>query len=271
MSGPATFGDYGSMNSKISAVSVSKTYGAGDRKVVAIGDVSLEVPDGQFLSIVGPSGCGKSTFLRILAGLEVHTAGHIEIMREREDVPLLNVVFQEQSAFPWFTVRQNVGYGLRMRGMPTAEIKEKVDYWIAAVGLTDFEQSYPHQLSGGMKQRVSIARALANDPEVLLMDEPFAALDALTKTVLQDELLSLWEQNRKTVVYVTHSLDEAVTLSDRIAVMSARPGRIRQIFEVPFERRRDAHEIKKDPRYGELVEMIWSILHEEVVTTTKVQ
>jgi len=259
------------MNSKISAVSVSKTFGSDGKKVVAVEDVSLEVPEGQFLSIVGPSGCGKSTFLRILAGLETHTAGHIEIIREREDVPLLNVVFQEQSAFPWFTVRQNVEYGLRMRGLRKADIKERVDYWIAAVGLRDFELSYPYQLSGGMKQRVSIARALANDPEILLMDEPFAALDALTKTVMQDELLSLWEQNRKTVVYVTHSLDEAVTLSDRIAVMSARPGRIREIFEVPFERRRDAHEIKKDPRYGELVESIWTILHEEVMITTRYQ
>ena len=257
------------IRSKIRARSIGKTFGEGDHAFVALEDFNLDIADGEFVSIVGPSGCGKSTFLRILAGLETQSVGEIEIVREDSAKALLNVVFQEQSAFPWLTVRDNVSYGLRMRGLPKKTIKAVVDDWIAKVGLKAFADAYPHQLSGGMKQRVSIARAWANDPEILLMDEPFAALDALTKTVLQDELLELWEANRRTVVYVTHSLDEAVTLSDRIVVMSSRPGRIREVFDVPFERQRDAHAIKKDPRYGELIEAIWSILHDEVVSKAK--
>jgi NitT/TauT family transport system ATP-binding protein len=250
---------------KIRIQSLSKVFRLKADEIVAVRDFSLDVAEGEFVAIVGPSGCGKSTLLRILAGLEQHTTGDAAILRRSADRPLLNMVFQEQSAFPWMTVADNVAYGLRIRRVDERSVAEQVDYWLDATGLRRFRNAYPHQLSGGMKQRVSIARAFANDPEILLMDEPFAALDALTKMVLQAELLALWETTRKTVVYVTHSLEEALTLSDKVVVMSARPGTVKEILPLPFARPRDGVALKADPRYAEIYAHVWRLLEEEVI------
>lgn len=250
---------------RISLRDLTKVFRLREGDFVAVDGFSLDIRDGEFLSIVGPSGCGKSTVLRILAGLERHTSGRVEIEVSDSGAPQLNMVFQEASALPWMTVADNVAYGLRRRRVPAGEVEEKVSYWLNAMALTRFRNAYPHQLSGGMKQRVSIARAFANDPDILLMDEPFAALDALTKILLQNELLALWETTRKTVVYVTHSLEEALTLSDRVVVMAARPGTVKSVLDIPFERPRDSVALKADPRYSALYAQIWSQLQEEVM------
>jgi NitT/TauT family transport system ATP-binding protein len=237
---------------------------------------------GEFFSIVGPSGCGKTTLLRILAGLETRTAGAIEVTRDavaagaatmrgsRDERPLNSLVFQEQSIFPWMTVRDNVAFGLKARGFSRKDRYAIADPFIKKVGLAGFEDALPHQLSGGMKQRVSLARAFANDPEMLLMDEPFAALDEQTKLVLQAELLRIWEESRKTVLYVTHSIDEAIVLADRIMVMSARPGRIKEIVDVSavFGRPRHVMEVKSSAQYGELFGRVWGQLRDEVVVAS---
>ena len=196
---------------KILARNVIKTFPSMHGPVTAVRDFNLEVQEGEFVCIVGPSGCGKSTFLRILANLVTPTSGEVKIVAGSDPgKPLNNMVFQEYAIFPWKTVLDNVGFGLEMRGCPVKERHEIACGWIERVGLKKFTHHYPHQLSGGMKQRVSIARAMANDPEVLLMDEPLGALDAQTRAVVQEELMSIWEKNRKTVVYITHSIDEAV-------------------------------------------------------------
>ncbi|MET0976652.1 MAG: ABC transporter ATP-binding protein [Leifsonia sp.] len=236
----------------------------GGHVVTALEDFDLDVPTGQFLTIVGPSGCGKTTFLRMLAGLESPSAGTIEVNGGSAGRPENSMVFQGDSIFPWMSVRQNAAYGLTVRGVGRAEINETVGHYLDATGLTKFADAYPHQLSGGMRQRVSIARAFANDPEILLMDEPFSALDEQNKTLLQAELLRIWDETRKTVVFITHSVDEAVTLSDRIMVMSAQPGRAKAFIDVPFERPRDVLQLRHQPAYGEIVYDIWSQLKEEV-------
>jgi NitT/TauT family transport system ATP-binding protein len=192
-----------------------KTFG----ELVAIGGVSFEIKQGEFFMIVGPSGCGKTTLLRILAGLDTITSGTIEIATPNSQRPVNSMIFQGDSIFPWMTVWRNAAYGLQMRGASTTTIKEVVGHYLARTGLTRFADYYPHQLSGGMRQRVAIARAFANDPEILLMDEPFSALDAQNKLLLQEELLHIWEEHKKTVVFITHSVDEAVFLGDRIMVM----------------------------------------------------
>jgi NitT/TauT family transport system ATP-binding protein len=214
--------------------------------------------------IVGPSGCGKTTLLRILAHLDEVTEGQVEVRGAAEERPENSMVFQGDSLFPWMTVQDNASYGLRMRGVPANEVRETVGHYLAKTGLTAFADCYPHQLSGGMRQRVSIARAFANDPDVLLMDEPFSALDEQNKTLLQEELLRIWDETRKTVVFITHSVDEAVTLGDRIMVMTASPGRVKAFFDVPFERPRNVLELRQRPQYGEMVYDIWSHLREEV-------
>ena len=230
----------------------------------ALAEVSLDIKDGEFLCIVGPSGCGKTTLLRIMAELETPSTGSVEMQRSANGRPLHSVVFQEHSLFPWLTVLDNVAFGLEMRGVPEKERKDKAGAFIEMVGLQNFRDHYPHQLSGGMKQRASLARAFVNDPEVLLMDEPFAALDAQNKVLLQEELLKIWEQNRKTVVYITHSIDEALLLGDRVVVMTAVPGRIKEVLEVDFERPRDIVETKAKPRFTELSVQIWRVLESEV-------
>jgi NitT/TauT family transport system ATP-binding protein len=234
-------------------------------RLVAIDRVSVDIEPGEFFVIVGPSGCGKTTLLRILAGLDTATAGTIEIDTPAvSDRPANSMVFQGESIFPWMTVWNNAAYGLRMRNAPAAIIKERVGHYLDATGLTRFAGYYPHQLSGGMKQRVSIARAFANDPEILLMDEPFSALDAQNKLLLQEELLRIWEVQKKTVVFITHSVDEAVYLGDRIMVMTAQPGRVKSLVRVPLERPRNIIALQKAPEFGELVHGIWSELRDEV-------
>ncbi len=254
----------GAAQAKISLKNVSKRFDTRNGVFTAVEDLSLDIPDGSFFVIVGPSGCGKTTLIRMLGGLEAPSSGSIDIRGGRAGKPLNSMVFQGDSIFPWMTVYDNASYGLRMRGVPKAEVRDIVGHYLDKTGLMRFADRYPHQLSGGMKQRVSIARAFANDPEVLLMDEPFSALDEQNKTLLQEEVLRIWEEDKKTVVFITHSVDEAVTLSDRIMVMSAHPGKIKALIDVPFERPRKVLELRAQPAYGELVYSIWSHLREEV-------
>jgi NitT/TauT family transport system ATP-binding protein len=250
---------------KICFEDVGKTFEIRSGPVTAVDSVTLEIAAGSFFVIVGPSGCGKTTLLRMAAGLETPTRGTITIARERADRPGNSMIFQGESIFPWMTVFDNAAYGLRMRNAPASEIDEVVGHYLSRTGLTKFAKAYPHQLSGGMKQRVSIARAFANDPEVLLMDEPFSALDEQNKTLLQEELLRIWEETKKTVLFITHSVDEAVTLGDKIMVMTAQPGRAKAIIDVPFPRPRNVLELRAEPAYGELVYHIWGQLRDEVL------
>jgi NitT/TauT family transport system ATP-binding protein len=233
-------------------------------ELIAIDGVSVDIAQGEFFTIVGPSGCGKTTLLRILAGLDSVTSGTIEIETPNSERPINSMIFQGDSIFPWMTVWNNAAYGLKMRGVNASAIKEIVGHYLARTGLTRFADYYPHQLSGGMRQRVSIARAFANDPEILLMDEPFSALDAQNRLLLQEELLRIWEEHKKTVVFITHSVDEAVFLGDRIMVMTAQPGRVKTFVPLPLGRPRNIMELQKTPRYAELVGHVWSSLREEV-------
>jgi NitT/TauT family transport system ATP-binding protein len=237
-----------------------KTFG----DLVAVDGVSVEIARGEFFMIVGPSGCGKTMLLRILAGLDSITAGTIEIETPNSQRPVSSMIFQGDSIFPWMTVWNNAAYGLKMRRVSAAIIKETVGHYLARTGLTRFAGYYPHQLSGGMRQRVAIARAFANDPEILLMDEPFSALDAQNKLLLQEELLHIWEEHKKTVVFITHSVDEAVLLGDRIMVMTAQPGKVKTFVPVPLTRPRNIMELQQSPEYGGLIAQIWSSLREEV-------
>jgi len=262
--GPASLSDQ-ARPPKIVVERLSKSFQARGGPVQALRDVDLVIPDGQFCCIVGPSGCGKTTLLRILAGLDAHTAGTVQMLHADPDRPLTSMVFQEQSIFPWMSVQDNVAYGPRMRGAPERQSRELVDYYIEKVGLTQFRASYPHQLSGGMKQRVSVARAFANAPEILLMDEPFEALDEQNKSLLHEELLRIWEESRRTVVFITHSIDEALVLGDRVLVMTARPGTIKADIPVPFARPRGAYELRATPEFGELQFAVWSQLRDEVM------
>ncbi|MGV6871835.1 ABC transporter ATP-binding protein [Pseudochelatococcus sp. B33] len=249
---------------KIAARNVSRIYQTADGDIVALDDFSLNVEEGEFVCVVGPSGCGKSTFLRMIAGLDEISSGTIRITPgNAPGKPLNSVVFQEYAIFPWKTVIENVAFGLEMRGVARTERLNTARYWLDRVGLAKFANYYPHQISGGMKQRVSIVRALANDPEVLLMDEPLGALDAQTRVVLQEELLRIWEETRKTVVYITHSLDEAVLLGDRVILMTSQPGRHLATFEIDLPRPRNI-ETTNTPRYAEYKAMIWEKLSVEV-------
>jgi NitT/TauT family transport system ATP-binding protein len=259
---------------KIAAKDVCKSFPSSRGDVQALRDFSLEVGEGEFLCLVGPSGCGKSTFLRIVAGLVPAGSGRLDIRRDQAAAgrgsPANAMVFQEYAVFPWKTVMENVAFGLQMRGIPRGERLTVARDWIERVGLGKFAGHYPHQLSGGMRQRVGIARALASDPEILLMDEPLGALDAQTRTVLQEELLRLWEAQRKTVLYVTHSIEEAVLLGDRVVLMTAHPGTNKAVFEVPLERPRSLR-TTADPRFGELSYRIWESLRDEVVRAMQEQ
>lgn len=256
---------------KIVARNVTKNYPTLAGSITALDDFSLDVAEGEFVCIVGPSGCGKSTFLRMLAGLEDISFGTIDIRPGAEPgKPLNSVVFQEYAIFPWKTVIENVAFGLQMRGIPTRERRETARAWLDRVGLAKFADYYPHQISGGMKQRVSIIRALANDPEVLLMDEPLGALDAQTRVVLQDELMRIWEETRKTVVYITHSLDEAVLLGDRVILMSAQPGRRLATFDIDLPRPRTIDAMNM-PRFAEYRAEIWERLSSEVTRAMEMQ
>jgi len=259
------------MPAKIIAQDILKVYPSARGNITAIDHFDLQVEDGEFVCIVGPSGCGKSTFLRILAGLIPLTAGTVEIIPGDDPKrPLNSMVFQEYAIYPWKKVIDNVAFGLQMRGFPKKERHAIALEWLGKVGLHKFAHYYPAQLSGGMKQRVSIARALANDPEVLLMDEPLGALDAQTRMVLQDELLRIWETQRKTVVYITHSLDEAILLGDRVIIMTAHPGRHKATFEIDIPRPRTLKTMAT-PEFAHTKGQIWEALQDEVLQAMKDQ
>jgi NitT/TauT family transport system ATP-binding protein len=240
------------------------------RQVLALSDVSLSVADGEFVAIVGPSGCGKTTLLNIVAGLLPYEVGTISIDGKRIDGAGVDraVVFQHASLLPWRTIAGNVRYGMELhKRFDRAAMIERTGYFISLVGLSGFERHYPSELSGGMQQRVNLARALAADPSVLLMDEPFAALDAQTRELMQAELLKIWAEARKTVLFITHQINEAIYLADRVAVMSGRPGRIKGIFTVPFERPR-ALSMKRDPRFLQIEDAIWQVVEETAAAAT---
>jgi NitT/TauT family transport system ATP-binding protein len=249
---------------KVVVNEVTVAFESHGRSVLALDRISLQAHAGEFLCIVGPSGSGKSTLLRILAGLLCQSSGEVRIEVDRPGAPLTAMVFQEHALLPWRTVRDNVTFGLENRGVPRAEREARASEMLGMVGLSRFARHYPHQLSGGMKQRVGIARALANDPEVLLMDEPLAALDAQTRTIMQEELLRIWATLGKTVVYVTHSLEEALLLGDRVVLLTARPGRVSQIYPIDLGRPRGL-EVRGSAAYGALLDKLWSQLREEVV------
>ena len=235
------------------------------RQVLALSDVSLSVGDGEFVAIVGPSGCGKTTLLNIVAGLLTYDVGSVAIDGHTIVGPGVDraVVFQHSSLLPWRTIAGNVRYGMEIqKRFDTAAMRERTDAFIQLVGLAGFERHYPSELSGGMQQRVNLARALASDPAVLLMDEPFAALDAQTREHMQLELLKIWSQARKTVVFITHQINEAIYLADRVAVMSPRPGRVNGIFPVPFDRPRTLS-LKRDPRFLQIEDAIWRMVDEQ--------
>jgi NitT/TauT family transport system ATP-binding protein len=233
--------------------------------IKALAEVAFDIAENDFVCIVGPSGCGKSTLLRMIAGLETMTTGIIgyhgeAILRPRKEI---GMVFQEYSLLPWRNVLNNVALGPEFSGSPRGEREIKAMEYLRLVGMEAFSQAFPHELSGGMRQRVAIARALANDPDVLLMDEPFGALDAHTRILLQKELLRVWENHRKTILFVTHGVDEAIYLADRIMVMSARPGRMLEIIDVDMDRPR----YRAHPSYGQLAERILSILEREAAVS----
>ena len=231
----------------------------------ALEEVSFDVPDQQFAVLVGPSGCGKSSLLYLTAGLNEPTSGEIYVGGQQVQGPGADrgMVFQSYTLFPWLTVRQNVEFGLKRRGMPAAQRKDIVDYYVNEVGLSNFADNYAKQLSGGMMQRVAIARAQANDPQILLMDEPFGALDSQTRLQMQQLLLRVWGHSKKTVLFVTHDIDEAILLGDRVYVMGARPGRIKQILDVPIERPRTL-DMVMEHSFIDMKRKIFGLLHDDL-------
>ena len=252
---------------------VSKFFGDADNgseQVVAIKDVSLDVSAGEFFSIIGPSGCGKSTLLRIIGGLLTASSGELTVGSDKVNGPhpWLGMVFQEESTFPWRTTLGNVEFGLEMRGVSQDQRRQKSREMIRLVGLSGFEERYPSELSGGMKQRVAIARALVLEPKILLMDEPFGALDEQTRIILGEELLRIRDQLKQTIILVTHNINESVQLSDRVMVMTARPGRVKEIVAIDLPQPRDTSIIASD-RFGKLVAQVWSALREESIKSFK--
>jgi NitT/TauT family transport system ATP-binding protein len=257
---------------KIQFENVSKEFivradesGAAQR-FIALHDVDLDVNPGEFLVLVGPSGCGKSTMLDLLAGLAMPTRGRVLIDGKPVAGPARDrgVVFQQYALFPWRTALDNVAFGLEVAGLGARARRDKAAHYLNLVGLSEFANRFPHELSGGMKQRVAIARSLAYEPQVLLMDEPFAALDAQTRETLQEELVEIWQRTGKTIVFITHGIDEAVVLGQRVAVMTTRPGRIKEIVEIPEALRAGTEDVRSLPLFGELRHEIWSLLHDEV-------
>jgi len=258
-------------NIKIVAKNITRTFIVKNRKekgikeFVAIKDINLEINAGEFITLVGPSGCGKSTFLDVLSGLSHPTSGELYIDGKLVTGPALDrgIVLQGYALFPWRNVRRNIEYGLELKKIPKKQRREISKKFIELVGLKGFEDSYIHELSGGMKQRVAIARALAYDPEVLLMDEPFAAVDAQTREVLQEELLLIWAKTKKTIIFITHSIEEAIFLADRVAVMASNPGSIKEIIDVNLARPRKLGDIRTSPDFNLLSHRIWELLNND--------
>ncbi len=253
------------MGIRISVENATRTY--ADDAVIVFSGLNMQVHEDEVLCIVGPSGCGKTTLLRCIDGLIPLTSGRIvidgqQVIKPRSDVTM---VFQHFGLFPWKTVYENIAYGMRIQRRPDKQIIESVDYYINLVGLSGFEHSYPYQLSGGMQQRAGLARALAVNPTILLMDEPFASLDAQTREILQDQLLTIMLRERKTIVFITHSIDEAIVLGDRVVVLSPRPAQIREIITPSFSRDRTVDSIKLSPKFAELRSHIWNELRHDLV------
>lgn len=237
---------------------LTKRYSTG---TLALDDVHLEIGDGEFVAVVGPSGCGKSTLLRIMAGLDSATEGRVVVAGGGGGHELPSAtVFQEASLFPWMRVGQNVAFAFDSLDVGRDDVRRRVDDVLGLVGLSDYERAWPHELSGGMKQRAAVARAFVTDPPVLYMDEPFGALDELTRVGLANELMRLWERSPKTIVFVTHGIEEAVTLADRVIVLSARPGTVKEIVPIDFPRPRDAVTMRGDPAFGAHVVHLWELL-----------
>jgi NitT/TauT family transport system ATP-binding protein len=241
--------------------------GGPARRFTALDDITLDVRSGEFLTLVGPSGCGKSTLLDLLGGLEAPTSGRILLDGRPIEGPARDrgIVFQQYALFPWRTAVQNIEFGLDIAGLKSKTRREKALHYLDLVGLSAFANRYPHELSGGMKQRVAIARSLAYDPEVLMMDEPFAALDAQTRETLQGELLRIWRRTGKTIVFITHGIDEAVVLGQRVAIMTSRPGRIKQVIEVPEVLRSETEDVRSLPAFGAVRHEVWTLLRDEVL------
>ncbi|MCW3840430.1 ABC transporter ATP-binding protein [Micromonospora yasonensis] len=258
----------GTQAAKISVQAVTKTFSLGRQTFTALDQVSLDIADNEFVTVVGPSGCGKSTLLNILAGLEEPTEGRaiVDGTPVSGPGPERGVIFQQYALFPWLTVRKNVEFGLRTARVPRAQRRERAEYFIRMVGLEDFADALPKMLSGGMRQRCAIARAYAVNPSILLMDEPFGALDALTRVKLQEQLLDTWSKEQRTVMFITHDVDEAVFLANRVVVMAARPGRIYDVIDVdlPYPR---SEEFRLSPEFAALRNRVWhSVYHQDGTT-----
>ena len=247
---------------KIDFSNVGRVFGVPDGSFVALENFNLQVFDGEFVTVVGPSGCGKSTAMNIAAGLLKPSSGKCLVDGKAVEGPgpERGVIFQQYALFPWLTVRQNVEFGLKLKGVERAERRRIADHYIGLVGLTDFADALPKQLSGGMKQRCAIARAYAVDPQVLLMDEPFGALDALTRVRMQNQLLDTWMRERRTVMFITHDVDEAVYLANRVVVMASRPGRLQEIIEVDLPYPRN-DEIRLSPQFAAIRNQVWHAVY----------
>lgn len=257
-------------NIKVKIDGVRKVFNGRSGEMVALNGINMDILDNEFVCVVGPSGCGKSTLLNIIAGLMEPTSGNVFVDGKKVQGTGVErgVVFQQYALFPWLTVKKNVEFGLRLKNLPKDEIEEIAMKYIRMVDLEKFTNAYPKELSGGMKQRVAIARAYAVNPEVLLMDEPFGALDAQTRTQLQSELLKTWQEERKTCFFITHDVEEAIILAQRVVIMSARPGRIKEIVEIdiPYPR---TQETRMDPTFIELKNFIWSRVYQEYLEIPK--
>lgn len=249
---------------KIQVQNINKTFVLGNERFEALGDVSLKVDENEFITVVGPSGCGKSTLMNILAGLDEPTGGAAFVDGREVDGPSpeRGVIFQQYALFPWLTVRQNVEFGLKTAKSPAEERRRTAQHFIDMVGLTDFADALPKTLSGGMKQRCAIARAYSMNPSILLMDEPFGALDALTRVRMQEHLLETWEKEKRTIVFITHDVDEAAFLANRVIVMAARPGRIHRVIDVdlPYPR---TEEVRLSPEFAEVRNDIWTSVYHQ--------
>ncbi len=246
---------------------VAKRFYKNDKPVQAVQDIDFSIKPGEFVCVVGPSGCGKSTLLNMTAGLMTPSAGRVVYKGQTVDEVNTGVgyVTQRDNLLPWRTVRGNITIPLEIRGVPRSEQRALVDAMVRTVGLADFEDHYPGELSGGMRKRVTLARTLVYSPETLLMDEPFGALDAQLKLILQDELLRLWEASRKTIIFVTHDLSEAVTLADRVVVISARPGRVKLMQEIDLPRPRNVFQVRFTERFAQLNQRIWDTMQDDIL------
>lgn len=258
------------MDHKLVIDQVGKVFSTKGGEMVALDRTSFKVKEGEFITILGPSGCGKSTILRIVAGLEEPSSGHVYLdgHEVKGPGPDRGMVFQSYTLYPWLTVEDNIAFGLKLKGTSQRQCKEVAQHYLELIGLSGFEKHYPIQLSGGMKQRVAIARALANDPEILLMDEPFGALDAQTRSIMQEILLKAWEESKKTILFITHDVEESIFLADSVYVMTARPGRLKENIPVSLPRPRD-YNIKSSSEFLSLKKRLLELIREETLKALK--